>query len=154
MKAYRVLAYLIAIEIPIQAAAIAFALFGLGKWVEDDGGVLNKAVLDAKKGPDFTGSVGFAIHPMNAMLIVALGLALLITSFFVKSVVGASKWAGIVFGLIVLQFLLGILSHAVVWLGPLHAINAFLILMFALRAARAAGGTFMVREASADVAAA
>ena len=47
---YRVLAFLIAIEVVIQAMAIAYAIAGLGSWVEDDGGVLNKQVLDAEIG--------------------------------------------------------------------------------------------------------
>ena len=41
---YRVLAYLLAVEVVVQAMAIAYAIAGLGKWVEDDGGVLNKQV--------------------------------------------------------------------------------------------------------------
>ena len=42
---YRVLAFVVAAEVVIQAAAIAFAVFGLGKWVED-GGTLNKATME------------------------------------------------------------------------------------------------------------
>jgi hypothetical protein len=34
---YRVLAYLVALEVAVQAAAIAFAVFGLGLWIEDGG---------------------------------------------------------------------------------------------------------------------
>jgi hypothetical protein len=145
MKAYRVLAYLIALEVIVQASAIAFALFGLGKWVEDDGGVLNKAVLDNSDDLDFTGVLGFAIHGMNGMMIIPLlGIILLVVSFFAK-VPGGTKWAGIVLLTIIVQVTLGIASHSVVWLGPLHAINAFLIIFFALTAARQAGGRFFVR---------
>ena len=52
---YRVLAYLLAIEVVVQAMAIAYGIAGLGNWVEDDGGVLNKAVFDSDY-PDFPGS--------------------------------------------------------------------------------------------------
>ena len=31
---YRVIAYIIAAEVAIQAAAVAYALFGLGIWIE------------------------------------------------------------------------------------------------------------------------
>lgn len=33
--AYRFLAYLVTLEVMIQAAAISFAVFGLGKWIQD-----------------------------------------------------------------------------------------------------------------------
>lgn len=146
MKAYRILGYVIAAEVVIQAAAIAFALFGLGKWIEDDGGVLNKAVLDADKGPDFTGVVGFMIHGMNGMMIIpALALILFITSFFAK-LPGGTKQAAIVLGLVVVQVTLGLMAHGVVWLGPLHALNAFMVLWSALAAARLAGGTLFSRR--------
>ena len=39
---YRVLAYLLALEVVVQAAAIAWAVFGLTAWIEG-GGVLDKA---------------------------------------------------------------------------------------------------------------
>ena len=51
---YRVLAYLLSIEVLVQGMAIAYAIAGLGKWVEDDGGVLNKQVMDSDS-PDFPG---------------------------------------------------------------------------------------------------
>jgi hypothetical protein len=138
MKVYRFFAYLIAVEVVIQAAAIAFALFGLGKWVEDDGGVLNKAVLDNSDDLDFTGVLGFAVHGMNGMMIIpALSLIFLIVAFFAK-VPGGVKWAAIVLLLVVVQVTLGLTAHSVVYLGPLHAINAFLILGVAINAGRLA----------------
>lgn len=134
-KTYQVLAYALAAEVVIQAMAIAYALFGLGKWVEDDGGVLNKQVLDADKGPEFTGSGGFALHGINGtMLIPILVLLLLIVSFFAK-VAGGVRLAGILVGMVVVQVVLGIASHSVPYLGPLHVLNAFGILVMAWRAA-------------------
>jgi hypothetical protein len=128
MKAYRFIAYLIAVEVVVQASAIAFALFGLGKWIEDDNGVLNKAVLDADKGPDFTGALGFAIHGINGtMVIPVLALIFLIVSFFAK-VPSGTKWASIVLLLVIVQVALGMTAHSVPALGPLHASNAFAIL--------------------------
>lgn len=144
MKPYKFFAYLIAAGVVIQAAAIAFALAGLGIWIEEDGGVLNKAVFD--EGPEFTGVAGFMVHGVNGMLIIpALAIVLLITSFFAK-LPGGTKQAAIVLGLVVLQVFLGLMGHAVVWLGAVHALNAFLVLWSALTAARLAGGTLFSRR--------
>lgn len=135
---YRVLAYALAVEVVIQAMAIAYALFGLGKWIEDDGGVLNKQVMDANDGPEFSGVGGFAIHGINGtMLIPLLVLLLLVVSFFAKVANGVQR-AAILFGLVVLQVFLGIAGHGVPYLGPLHALNAFAILVVAFQAGRSA----------------
>ncbi len=56
-SAYRVLAYIIAIEVVVQAAAIAYALAGLSKWVSD-GGTLDKASMESED-TTFPGVVGF-----------------------------------------------------------------------------------------------
>ncbi len=45
-SAYRVLAYLMALEVLVQAGAIAYALFGLGAWIQS-GGVLDKAAMES-----------------------------------------------------------------------------------------------------------
>ena len=41
-KVYRVLAFLVAAGVAVQAAAIAYGMFGLLKWIEK-GGTLDKA---------------------------------------------------------------------------------------------------------------
>ena len=69
---YRVLAYLLAAEVVIQAMAIAYALAGLGKWIEEDGGVLNKAGPRRREDPEFTGVGGFPIHGINGMMVIPL----------------------------------------------------------------------------------
>lgn len=138
VKTYRALAYLLAIEVVVQAMGIAYALFGLGKWIEDDGGVLNKAVFDDEESLHFTGVGGFALHGINGMMIIPLlVLALLIVSFFAKIPEG-SKRAGILVGLVVVQVVLGLASHSVPYLGPLHALNAFAILVMAYQAGQRA----------------
>ena len=64
-----------------------------------------------------------------------LGLILLVVSFFAaKSVPGARKWAGIVFGLIVLQVALALFAFSVPALGALHGINALAVFGTAVRA--------------------
>ena len=125
---YRVFAYLIAAGVVVQAMAIAYALAGLGKWVEDDHGVLNKQVLDNSDDLHFRGSGGFALHAIDGMMIIpALALIFLIVSFFAK-VPGGSKRAGIIIGLIVLQVVLGFTLLGVPAVAPLHVLNAFIIL--------------------------
>jgi hypothetical protein len=136
-KAYQVLAYLLAIEVVVQAMAIAYAIAGLGKWVEDDGGVLNKQVLDSDS-PDFTGVGGFMTHGINGTLVIPIIiLALLVVSFFAK-VPGGVRRALILLGLVALQIFLGIFSHSIPFVIVLHVLNAFAILGMSAFAARSA----------------
>lgn len=138
-SAYRWLAAIIAIEVAVQAAAIAFAIFGMSKWVED-GGVLNKQVMESED-TSFTGVVGFMIHGINGeMVIPLLAIILLVVSFFAK-VPGGVKWAGFVLLAVVVQVLLGLLSHAVPGLGALHGINALILFYLAIAASRRAATT-------------
>ena len=121
-KAYQVLAGLIALEVVVQAAAIAYAVAGLGTWV-DQGGTLDKAAFESED-LAFTGFGGFILHGINGMMIVpALGLALLVVSFFAK-VPGGVKWAAITLLLVVLQVTLGIFGHETPYAGMLHGVNA------------------------------
>ena len=133
---YRVLAFLLAIEVVIQAMAIAYAIAGLGKWVEDDGGVLNKQVLDSD--PDFAGVGGFMVHGLNGtMIIPILVLLLLIVSFFAK-VPGGVRSALILLVLVAVQVFLGIFAHDVPYVIVLHVLNAFAIMGVAAMAGRRA----------------
>jgi uncharacterized sodium:solute symporter family permease YidK len=134
---YRALAFLLAIEVVVQAMAIAYAIAGLGKWVEDDGGVLNKQVLDSDS-PDFQGVGGFATHGINGTLIIpVLVILLLIVSFFAKVPGGVQK-AAILLGLVALQVFLGIFSHEIPFVIVLHVLNAFASLGMAIAAGRSA----------------
>jgi hypothetical protein len=149
--AYRVLAYLIALEVLVQGMAIAYALAAMGHWVDKDGGTLDKALFDSDN-PDFPGVGGFATHGINGtMIIPILVLLFLVISFFAK-VPGGVRRALIVFGLIVLQVFLGILSHEVPYLITLHVLNAFAIFMVALMAGRSASVTSDVTVESARTA--
>ena len=139
MKVYRVLAYLVAAAVAFQAATIAYAVFALGAWVQE-GGVLDKAAME---GSGAGGEAGFSAHGTGAIAVAVLGLALLVTSFFVR-IPGGIKWAGITFGLIVLQWALAFASFAVAGLGILHGVNALAVMavavMAGMRAGRAARG--------------
>lgn len=133
---YKFLAYAIDVLILVQAAAIAWAIFGFGKWIED-GNTMSKAKLEGDK-MLFTEENGFMIHGINGtMLIPLVGLIFLIVSFFAK-VPGGVKWAAMVFGGIVLQVLLGMFGHGLPALGLLHGINALLLFALAYRAAKQA----------------
>jgi hypothetical protein len=137
-KTYTVLAWAITVLVVVQAMAIAFALFGLGKWVED-GGTFDKAAMESDKGMGFTGEVGFMIHGvLGEMLIPLVAIALLVVSFFTK-VPGASKWAGFVLLDVVVQIALAFISFGAPVIGPLHALNAFVLAMLGVLAARRVG---------------
>ena len=128
---YRVLAHLISVLVAAQAAFIAWAVSGLGKWVVG-GGVLDAAALESAEAP-FPEVLGFALHGMNGTMAIPLfALLLLIFSFFTK-VPGASKWAALVFLLVGVQIFLGISARGgLPALGALHGLNALLLFTAAL----------------------
>lgn len=133
--AYRVLAYVLVAEVIVQAMAIAIALAGLGKWI-DDGHTLNKKVVESH--PRFAGALGFPIHAINGeMLIPLLTLALLAVSFFAR-LPGATRRAAILVGLVVLQVVLGLALQGLPYVALLHVLNAFAILALAFLAGRSA----------------
>jgi hypothetical protein len=123
---YRVLAFLVAVEVAIQASFIVWGDAGMGKWVED-GGVVDKATMEsAFEGGDapFPEFVAFLLHGMNGMMVIpAIALLLVISSFFAKVPRGVAFAFGVL-GLVVLQVTLGLLGHSFSILGALHGINA------------------------------
>ncbi|GLZ47511.1 hypothetical protein Acsp06_36960 [Actinomycetospora sp. NBRC 106375] len=130
---YRVLAWILALEVVVQAAAIAWAVFGLTAWIEG-GGVLDAAAIQSDV--QFDGVVGFMVHGMNGQIIVpAVALILLVVSFFAKLPRGVA-FAASLFGLVVVQVLLGMFAHAVPALGMLHGAVALAILVVAVMSAR------------------
>ena len=131
---YRVLAWLLAAEVLIQAAAISWALFGFGKWIEG-GGVLDKATLESGASL-FPEELGFAVHGMNGMMgVPVLALLLLVVSFFAKLPRGVALAGGAV-ALVALQVVLGMVSHGIPGLGLLHGANALALFAVAVIAAR------------------
>jgi hypothetical protein len=132
--AYKVLAYLVAAEVAVQAMAIVWGIAGLGRWV-DGGGVFDKAVIESQ-GTPFPEVVGILVHGINGMFVIpALALLLLIVSFFTR-VRGAIKWAVIVFVLVVVQGQLGELGHDFPLAGAVHGLNAMALFGVALYAGR------------------
>jgi hypothetical protein len=134
--AYKYLAYAIDLLILLQAAAIAWAVFGLTAWIED-GHTLSKSAIEGDK-TLFSEENGFAIHGISGtMLIPLVALVLLIVSFFAKVPEGV-KWAAMIFVGIIVQVALGITAHSVPALGFIHGFWALLLFWLAWRAARQA----------------
>jgi hypothetical protein len=126
---YRVLAYLVAAEVVVQAMLIVYAVDGLGKFV-DNGGVFDKAAdSGGKPFPEF---VGFMVHGVNGYVVVpVIALLLLVSSFFARVPRGA-WWAGLVLALVLLQGLLGGFAHSLPAVGALHGLNALALFTAAL----------------------
>jgi heme A synthase len=145
---YRVLAYLVAAEVVVQATAMVYAIAGLGKWV-DGGGVFDRSLMESEGSP-FPEAVGFALHGMNGMIVVpAIALALLICSFFTR-IPRAARWAGLVLLLVVIQVNLGFAGHDIPALGALHGLNALALFTTALYTARRARVPAATPPAPAD----
>lgn len=152
--AYKVLAYIVAAEVAIQAMVMVWAIAGLGVWV-DNGGVFDKSIMESGAIP-FTEVIGVLVHGINGAFVVpAIALALLIVSFFTK-VRGAIKWAVIVFVLVVVQGQIGFLGHEFALAGALHGLNAlalFTVALYTGRRLRTAAARSGVTPAEEQVAA-
>lgn len=137
MRLYRIFAYLIALEVAVQAAAHAYGSAGLGHWIWSDGHTVTKAHLD-EGGVRYTGRAAEELHGLNgAMIIPLLVIAFLVLAIILRRTFpGALQWAAIVVGLVVAQVALGFGTIAVPQLGILHAVNALALLLVALHAAR------------------
>jgi hypothetical protein len=132
--AYKVLAYLVAAEVVIQATAMVWAIAGLGKWVTG-GGVLDKAAMESGD-TLFPELAGLLLHGINGSFVIpGIALILLILSFFVR-LRGGIKWAAIVFVLTVVQGQLGFLGHDLPAAGALHGLNALALFTAAVYTAR------------------
>ena len=142
-QVYRVLAFLVALEVMVQAAVMVWGIAGLGIWV-DDGGVLDKQTFeDAFDNGDapFNEFAGLMIHGMNGMMIIpAIALLLVIVSFFAKVPKGVAYAFGVL-GLVVLQVFLGLFGHEISALGALHGVNALILFGVAVMAGMQASRT-------------
>lgn len=137
-KAYTILAFLIALEVMVQATSLAWGLFGFADWI-DAGNEFTKEDLDCEDcGWNFTAERGFMIHGINGFMIIPLlSLIFLIVSFFAK-VPGGVKWAGILFVLVIIQsqFLPGLSHEFGSGFGALHGFNALVIFGVAIMAGK------------------
>jgi hypothetical protein len=124
--AYRVFASLIAIAVVLQVASIALSGFTIAKDA-DDGTTI---------GSDYS-NFGQSYHSIAGSVIGLLALVLLILSFL-TDVPRGRMLAGIIVGLVVLQFLLAVVSFGLPALGVLHGINGLAIAGVAGAASRRA----------------
>ena len=116
-QTYRVLGYLIASAVVVQAATIAYAWFATLNDLD------NGATLDA----DFEGNAGHMLHGTVGMMVIPLlALAMFAVSFFTK-VDGAVKAASFVLLAVAVQIALAFISFDAPALGALHGINAFIV---------------------------
>ncbi len=138
MKIYRIVGYLIALEVFVQAATHAYGSAGLGHWIWSEGHTATRAVLEEDSGVDITGRWAATLHGENgAMVIPLLAIAFLAVAIVTRRrVAGGVKWAGLVLGLVVLQAALGFATIAIPVTGLVHGANALLLLLAALHAAR------------------
>jgi hypothetical protein len=137
---YRVIAQIIAVLVVIQAMVMVWAIAGLFSWI-DDGATLDKSVIEGweNEPPTFDGAIGHLIHVMSGtFLIPALGLILLIISFFAKVPRGVVLATVVVVSIIV-QYLAGFFADAGgATVGIIHGLNAFILFGASLAAAKAA----------------
>jgi hypothetical protein len=122
--AYKWLAFAIAVEVVVQAAAIAYGYASLGKYV-DDGATLTKDT------DSFPGLTSLIIHGVNGMVLIPLLAIALLVVAVLSRIPGAPTVAGILLGLVVLQVLLGMFGHDLPFLALLHGVNALAIFGFA-----------------------
>ena len=111
---YRVLAYVIAAVVAIQAAAIGYAVFAQLHWIED-GGTLDKATFESSA----PGTGALMFHALEGYAVFLVALALLIVSFFAKIPHGV-RWAVIVLASAFVQIALGALSRMLAPIGAVH----------------------------------
>ena len=134
---YRGLALAVAALVALQAAFIAYFISGLGKWIQQDGGVLDASVFAEGSTVEVGGEAGIALHAISGTFVIPLvALILVIMSFFAK-IPGGTKWALIVFGVVVLQYALAFFARlgSVPLLGALHGLNALILFGVAVTAA-------------------
>jgi len=137
---YRGLALTVAVLVALQAAFIAFALSGMVKWVRD-GGTLDASVFAEGSTVHIGGETGFALHAISGTFLIPLiALVLVIVSFFAK-IPGGTKWALIVFGVVVLQYALAFFARLATLpeLSALHGLNALILFGVAVTAAMRVG---------------
>ncbi len=124
--AYKWLADLVAVGVLVQAAAIAFGVFGLMHDV-DNGATVTK---------DYNGNAGFAVHAITGtMIIPLLAIALLIVGLIAKFQ-DSSRFAVYVFGAVLLQVVFAMISFGAPVIGVLHGANALVVLTTAVFAGR------------------
>ena len=133
-SAYKYLAGAIPVLVAVQAAAIAFAFFGLAKWIED-GGTLDKAAMEDED-VTFTGVLGFMVHGINGQMVIPLvAIILLIVAFFAK-IPGGVKWAAFILLDVIVQIAFAFGAFGAPAIGMFHGLNALFLAWLGYTASR------------------
>lgn len=138
IKTYRILSWTVVALVLVQAAMIAWGAAGEGRFI-DDGGVVDKALVEAAQGGGdlpFPEVVAFPIHGLNGGIVIPAVALVLLGCSFATRLAGARSHAAVLFVLVVLQGQLGYLMGDLPAIGLIHGGNALLIVLVAARAAR------------------
>lgn len=128
-SAYRGIAHLIAGCIMLQAAFIAFGMFGLRRFL-DKGGTATE---------DYDGNAGWMLHGVFGTIVIPLlAVALLVVAVLAKHQDGIER-AVVIAGLVILQVAFGVLGAKSPWVGALHGLVALVILGIAVEAGTRVG---------------
>ena len=133
--AYRVIAYLLALSVAVQASLIAFGAFALENNID------NGPVSDGD-------TTGVTLHHSFAYVVLLFAVALLAVSFGARVQHGV-RWAAIPLGLVVVQFFLAYAAYSAAIVGVLHGLNALAIFAVALLGGRRVPKTAPAAEPSA-----
>jgi hypothetical protein len=144
--AYRVLAFVIAALVAIQAAAIGYALFEQLHWIEN-GGTVDAATLESGEA---AGTGAMIFHALNGATFLLVSLALLVVSFFAKIPKGV-RWAVLVLLCTIVQIALGTLSRFLSEIGAIHGAWALVLFGVAVMAAMRARQPAVVEEPAPEV---
>jgi hypothetical protein len=118
-SAFRIWASLVSLAIVVQVGLAGYGAFHAVDVSDDKGAITKKGVEH-----------GFNAHAALGYVILLAALVLLILAFFARrDPAGAArpKWAGILFGLLIVQVLFAWLGGAVAGLGVLHGMNALAV---------------------------
>jgi hypothetical protein len=129
---YRVLAWVIAGLVIVQAAAIAFGFFGVIHYVEEGNDITPTSMEEAT----FTGLAGLIAHGIVGTMVIPLAALLLLVASFFSKVRRSTTFALLIIGDIVVQVVLAFSAFGAPVVGILHGANAFVLLVLAVVAAR------------------
>lgn len=131
-KAFRVLAFLVAGLVVVQAAVMVWAVAGLGIWVEE-GNDFTSELFESGDVP-FTELYGMMIHGMNGMMVIPVVALITMIVGLIAKFPGSTKFGVAIFLLVVLQVALGLFGHENAIFGLLHGVNALVLFSVAAMA--------------------
>jgi hypothetical protein len=131
-KVFRVLSFIIAGLVVVQATSMVWAVAGLGIWVEE-GNDFTSELFESDETP-FTEVAGFMIHGMNGMMLIPLIALITMIIGLIAKFPGSTKYGVGLFLLVVLQVALGLFGHENAIFGALHGLNAMILFGAAIMA--------------------